>query len=464
MADKRERQRGSRANLPSCAYQPTAYSGLSREEILALRRQYLSPGLFTYYREPICVVEGHMQYVWDDTGKRYLDALAGIATVAVGHCHPAIADRACQQMRQLVHTTTIYLHPTIALFARELAQRMPTDSDLQVTYFANSGSEANDLATMMARLHTGKQHVLALRNGYHGGTQATMALTAIGTWKYPLQAPLEVAHSAPGYCYRCPFGLAYPSCDLKCARSIEDLITYETCGEVACFIAEAIQGVGGVVVPPPEYFQIVYEIVRKHGGLCIADEVQAGLGRTGSAFWGFENWNVTPDMVTTAKGIGNGAPLAACITTPDVAGEMTRRLHFNTFGGNPVSMTQGLAVLEILDEERMQANAREQGAYLRERFEAMAERFELIGEVRGMGLLIGIELVKDRTSKEPAEAEAFEILELARERGLLLGKSGLHSNVLRVTPPLCITRDDCVFLADCLEECFEVVCGGAAAD
>lgn len=447
----------SSLSLPPCDFRPPAYSGPGPEEILALRERYLSPGLFTYYREPLCVVAGHLQYVWDHTGRRYLDALAGIATITVGHCHPEVTRRAAEQLGHLVHTTTIYLHPTIALLARELARHMPADSGLGVTYFANSGSEANDLATMMARLHTGKGHVLALRNGYHGGTQATMALTAIGTWKYPISSPLQVAHSAPGYCYRCPFGLSYPSCDVKCARAIEEIIRYETSGEVACFIAEAIQGVGGVVIPPPEYFKIVYEIVRRYGGLCIADEVQVGLGRTGKHFWGFENWGVVPDMVTTAKGIGNGAPLAACITRAEIAGQMTRRLHFNTFGGNPVSVTQGLAVLEILERERLQANADAMGHHLMDRLRALMDKHASIGDLRGLGLIIGIELVDDRTTREPAGGKAAEVLELAKDRGLLLGKSGLHGNVLRITPPLCVTRADCDFIVDCLDECLTAV-------
>ncbi len=213
-------------------------------------------------------------------------------------------------MGRLQHTTTIYLHPTVAQFARKLAEHMPKGSGLSVSYFTNSGSEANEIAVLSSREFTGNVDVISLRNGYHGGTQAAMSLTAHGNWKFKTNPTLGVKHATPGYCYRCPYGLEYPSCDVKCARDVEDLIQYETPGEVACFIAEPIQGVGGVVTPPHEYFEIVYDIVRKHGGLCVADEVQTGFGRTGTAFWGFENWGVTPDLVTMAKGIGNGAPLA----------------------------------------------------------------------------------------------------------------------------------------------------------
>ncbi len=452
---------GTSVPLPVSDHTPTPYTGPGRDEILALRRQYLNPGILTYYKEPICIVEGHMQYLWDETGKQYLDGIAGIVTVSVGHCHPKITERVREQVGRLVHTTTIYLHPTIAQYARELASRMPSDSDLEVSYFTNSGSEANDLATLMARLHTGNHEVLTLRNGYHGGSPSGMALTAIGTWKYPVPSPPGVTHVPAGYCYRCPFGLSYPSCELKCAHSVEDVIRYETPGVVAAFIAEPIQGVGGAVVPPPEYFGIVYDIVRKYGGLCIADEVQTGFGRTGSHYWGFQNWGVVPDMVTMAKGIGNGAPLGACTTKSEIAMPMSERLHFNTFGGNPVSMVQALATLDIIDEEDIQQRARTIGGYLKDKLLALQDKHPLIGEVRGMGLMLGVELVKDRQTKEAATAETADVVEKAKDRGLLVGKGGLYGNVIRVKPPMCITKADCDFLVDCLDASLTEVAGTA---
>jgi alanine-glyoxylate transaminase/(R)-3-amino-2-methylpropionate-pyruvate transaminase len=329
---------------------------------------------------------------------------------------------------------------------------MPEGSGLSVSYFTNSGSEANEIAILSAREFTGFVDVISLRNGYHGGTQGVMSLTAQGTWKFRSNPSLGVKHATPGYCYRCPFGLEYPSCELKCARDVEDLIRYETSGDVACFIAEPIQGVGGAVTPPPEYFGIVYEIVRRHGGLCIADEVQTGFGRTGTAFWGFENWGVTPDLVTMAKGIGNGAPLGACVTRPEIARMMKNRIHFNTFGGNPVSMTQGLATLEVIDSEGIQQNALSVGRYLKDRLRELQESQPLIGEVRGKGLMLGVELVRDRQTKEPATSETADLLELCKDRGLLLGKGGLFGNTLRIKPPMCLTRDDADFLVACLDE------------
>lgn len=443
--------------LPVSSHKPAPYKGPSRDEVLALRRTYLTPGLLTLYKNPLLLVEGHMQYLWDETGRQYLDAFAGIVTVSVGHCHPKVAAKVTEQLGRLQHTTTIYLHPTIGQYGKKMAEHMPAGSELSVSYFTNSGSEANEIAILSAREFTGNTDVISLRNAYHGGTQAAMSLTAHGTWKFKSSPSIGVKNATPGYCYRCPYGLEYPSCDVKCARDVEQLIKYETPGEVACFIGEPIQGVGGAVTPPPEYFQIVYDIVRKHGGLCIADEVQTGFGRTGTKFWGFENWGVTPDMVTMAKGIGNGVPLGNCVTRPEIAKMMANRIHFNTYGGNPVSMTQGLATLEVIDEENIQQNARVVGDHLRGKLDELAEKHALIGEVRGMGLMLGVELVRDRVSKVPASTETADVLELCKERGLLIGKGGLFGNVLRIKPPMCITKPDADFLAACLDDALTVV-------
>ncbi|MCH7591509.1 MAG: aminotransferase class III-fold pyridoxal phosphate-dependent enzyme, partial [Planctomycetes bacterium] len=293
-----------------------------------------------------------------------------------------------------------------------------------------------------------------LREGYHGGTHTTMGLTALNTWKYPIPQGFGVKHATPGYCYRCPLGLKYPSCNVQCAREIESLIDGETGGKVAAFIAEPIQGAGGVIDPPPEYFKIIYDIVRAHGGLCIADEVQTGFGRLGTHFWGFEKYGVVPDIVVMAKGIGNGAPLAAVTTRMEIAECMKQKLHFNTFGGNPVSMIQGLTTLEIIDDENLQRNALEVGGYLKERLLDLQTSHSLIGDVRGSGLMLGVELVRDPVTKEPAGDEAAIVHEKAKNRGLLIGRGGAFGNVLRIKPPMCITRDDVDFLADTLDEVF----------
>jgi alanine-glyoxylate transaminase / (R)-3-amino-2-methylpropionate-pyruvate transaminase len=441
-----------RASLPIVDHQPASYTGPPKSEVLALRQQYLTPGLITYYRDPLLLVEGHMQYLWDERGTRYLDAFAGIVTVSVGHCHPHIVEKVREQVGKLQHVTTIYLHPTIGQFGKKLAEHFPDGSNLSMTYFTNSGSEANEIAILSAREFTGNSEVISLRNGYHGGTQATMGLTAHSNWKFKTNPTINVKNALAPYCYRCPYGLEFPSCGLKCAHDVENVVKYETSGQVACFIAESIQGVGGAVTPPPGYFEIVYDIIRKAGGLCIADEVQTGFGRTGGHFWGFENWGVTPDVVTMAKGIGNGVPLGACTTRPEIAAMMKNRIHFNTYGGNPISMTQGLATLEVIDRDNIQQNAKTVGEHLKGRLLELQERRPLIGEVRGMGLMLGVELVRDRKTKEPANTEAADVLEKAKERGLLLGKGGLFGNTIRLKPPMCLTKDDADFIVDCLDE------------
>ncbi len=443
-------QTTSHTELPVIDHAPAPYDGPSRDEVLALRHQYLSPGIITYYRDPLMVVEGHMQYVWDETGTRYLDAFAGIVTISVGHCHPKIVEKVREQTDRLQHTTTIYLHPAIVEFAEKLASKMP--NGLTRSYFTNSGSEANEIAVLSAREYTGNQGVVALRNGYHGGTSLPMSLTAQGTWKFKSNDSAHVHHTQAGYCYRCPYGMEYPSCDMKCAYDVKNVIEYDTPGEVACFIGEPIQGVGGAVTPPKEFFGIVYDIVREHGGICIADEVQGGFGRTGTHYWSHQHWGVVPDVVTMAKGIGNGAPLGAVTTTEPISEVMANRVHFNTFGGNPVSMTQGLATLEVIDEENIQQNALEVGTHLKQALHALEDKHSLIGEVRGLGLMLGMELVRDRQTKEPAKTETAEVMERMKDRHVLVGKGGLHGNTLRIKPPMCITKDDADYLVAMLDE------------
>ena len=437
--------------LPICDHKPAPYTGPSREETLALRQQYLTPGLVTYYKEPLMIVEGHMQYVWDEKGRQYLDAYAGVVTISVGHCHPHVVEKVREQVGKLQHITTLYVHPTIGQFGKKLIEHFPSNHKFSAVYFTNSGSEANEIAILSAREFTGNQEVISLRNCYHGGTSATMGLTAHSTWKFRANPTINVKNALVPYCYRCPYGLEYPSCGVKCAHDVENVIKYETSGQVAAFISEPIQGVGGVVTPPPEYLSIVYDIVRKYGGLCIADEVQAGFGRTGTKFWGHENWNVTPDIVTMAKGIGNGAPLAACVTRKDIGEMMKRRVHFNTYAGNPISMTQGLATVEVIDNEGIQQKAHDVGGYLKGKLTELQEKHKLIGEVRGMGLMLGAELVKDRKTKEPANAEANDIMEMCKDRGLIIGKGGLFGNTLRIKPPMCITKPDVDFLIETLD-------------
>jgi alanine-glyoxylate transaminase/(R)-3-amino-2-methylpropionate-pyruvate transaminase len=435
--------------MPACHHRPRPYAGPSREEVLALRQRYAHPAVFTFYRDPLMLVEGHMQYVFDETGRRYLDLFAGIATVACGHSHPVVVARIQEQAATLQHTSTIYLHPNLPRLAQRLAGLLPPGLD--VTYFVNSGSEANDLAVTMARLFTGNPDVIALRNAYHGGSPGTMGLTGVSTWKFPTQQSAGVHHAVCPDPYRSPFTGSPEAIASRSAEDIRDLIRHATTGRVAGFIAEPVQGVGGVTYGAPNYLAEAYTIVREHGGLCIADEVQTGFGRTGETFWGFQHFGVVPDIVTMAKGIGNGIPLAAVTTRREVAEALAQRLHFNTFGGNPVSTAAGLAVLDVIEQDHLQDNARVVGARLKRGLQRLAERHALVGDVRGLGLMLGVELVRNRTTKEPASTETLEALELLRELGLLVGKGGLAGNVLRIKPPLCITSQDADFAVDALD-------------
>jgi alanine-glyoxylate transaminase/(R)-3-amino-2-methylpropionate-pyruvate transaminase len=436
--------------LPPCDHRPRPYAGPSKDEVIALRKRHLNPTIFTYYSKPLMIVEGHMQYLYDETGRRYLDGFGGIVTVSVGHCHPKIVAAVNRQNEILQHTTTIYLNPVVAEYARDLAARMP--GDLKVCYFVNSGSEANDLAILMARAYTGNFDVVALRNCYHGGSMQTMGLTSHHTWKFNVPHSFGVHHAIFPDRLRGPYGYDDPEAGRKYADDVGNLIEFGTPGKIAAFIAESIQGVGGAVVFPDGYLQRAYEHARAAGGLCIADEVQAGFARTGSHYWGFETQGVIPDIVTMAKGIGNGAALAAVVTTPAIAQALTSRIHFNTFGGNPVNSTQGRAVLQVIDEDGIQENAARVGGRLKAAFLRLSEKHSIIGDVRGLGLMLGIELVKDRRGKEPAKAECMQVFETCRDLGLLIGKGGLHGNVLRIKPPMCLTEADADFLVEVLDE------------
>jgi alanine-glyoxylate transaminase / (R)-3-amino-2-methylpropionate-pyruvate transaminase len=438
--------------LPPTNHQPQKYAGPSATEVLAQRKQFMNPGIFLYYKSPLMVVEGSMQYVWDDTGKRYLDGLGGIVTVSVGHCHPHVVAAANKQNELLQHSTTIYLNPNVGAFAEKLASKMP--GDLKACYFVNSGSEANDLALLMARAYTQNFDLIALRNAYHGGNASGMGVTAHSTWKYNVPHSFGVHHALAPYQYRGPFGYDDADAGKKYANDVKEVIDYATPGKVAGFIAESIQGVGGFVEFPKGYLKQTYEYVRAAGGICIADEVQTGFGRTGTHFWGFETQDVIPDIVTMAKGIGNGAPLAAVVTTQKIAQSLVGKVHFNTFGGNPVVSAIGKAVLEVIEKENLQANAHKLGTHIHAGLAKLKEKHKIIGDVRGQGLMIGIEMVKDRATKVPAKEECAAVLEKARELGLLIGKGGLWGQTIRFAPPMCITQADADFLLEVLDESF----------
>jgi 4-aminobutyrate aminotransferase-like enzyme len=412
---------------------------MTKNEIILANKEFLFPSVFHYFREPLVVTRAKNQYVWDADGKQYLDFLGGIVTVSVGHCNDEINAKVHKQMDTLQHVSTVFANEPQAVLAKKIASMTP-GGKLTKSFFTNSGTEANETAILAARCYTGSTEIVALRHAYHGRSATAMTLTGQGAWRLgPAQAGVVHAHNA--YCYRCPLGLTYPDCEVKCAQDMEDLIRSSTNGRIAGFIGEPIQGVGGFITPPKEYFQIVEKIVRSHGGLFISDEVQTGWGRTGDKLFGIEQWGVTPDIITGAKGLGNGAPIGLTVARADVA-DSVKGLTISTFGGNPVTSTAAKAVLDYIEEHSLPRNCAETGAYLRSRLEELKEKHEIIGDVRGMGLLQAIELVEDRTSKTPATAATAMAMEAARDSGLLLGKGGMFGNVLRCSPPMNISRSD----------------------
>jgi 4-aminobutyrate aminotransferase-like enzyme len=412
---------------------------MNKEEILLAQKEFLFPAVFHYFKEPLVVSHAKDQYVWDADGNRYLDFFGGIVTVSVGHCNEQVNSKVHAQIDKLEHVSTVFANEPQVALARKLAQIAPNGA-LSKSFFTNSGTEANETAILAARCFTGSTEIVALRHSYHGRSAAAMGLTGQATWKLgPPQA--GVVHAVNAYCYRCPFGLEYPSCEVKCAQDMEQVIRTSTSGRIAALIAEPIQGVGGFITPPKEYFKIVTDIVRRYGGLFIADEVQTAWGRTGSKWFGIEHWGVQPDIITSAKGLGNGMPIGVTIARPEVADAM-KGFTISTFGGNPVATTAAKAVLDYIEEQNLLRNTEETGAYLRGKLLDLKDKYQIIGDVRGMGLLQAVELVEDRRTKAPATAATLQMMEAARENRIMIGRGGLYGNVLRLSPPMNIGRAD----------------------
>ncbi len=412
---------------------------MTRDEIILAGKEFLFPSVIHYFDEPLVLDHAKDQYVWDADGNQYLDFFGGIVTISVGHLNERVQAAVKGQLDKLHHVSTLFhTEPQVAL-AKKVASLTP-ERALTKSFFTNSGTEANETAVMLARVHTGHSEIVALRHGYHGRTSAGRAMTGQGIWRGTLPPHPGYIHAHNAYCYRCPFGLEYPSCELRCATDVKEQIETSTSGRVAGFIAEPIQGVGGFIVPPREYFQIVVDIIREHGGLFIADEVQTAWGRTGKWF-GIEHFGVTPDIITGAKGLANGFPIGMTTARPEVADSL-KFLTLSTFGGNPVATAAAKAVIDFVEEEDLLTNSVEVGAYLREKLEALQQRFPIIGDVRGMGLMQALELVKDPETKEPAPIETKQVLEAARRNQLLVGKGGLWGNVIRISPPMNISTAD----------------------
>jgi len=411
---------------------------MTKQEILLAQKEFLFPAVFHYYKDPLVIERAKDQFVWDADGNQYLDFFGGIVTVSVGHCNQQVNEKVHAQMDKLEHVSTVFLNEPQVALAQKLAQIAP--APLKKSFFTNSGTEANETAILAARCYTGSTEIIALRHSYHGRSAGMMGLTGQSTWKLGPPQP-GVVHAVNAYCYRCPFGLEYPSCDVKCAQDIEQVIRTSTSGRVAALIAEPIQGVGGFITPPKEYFKIVTDIVRNYGGIFIADEVQTAWGRTGGKWFGIEHWGVQPDIITSAKGLGNGMPIGVTIARPEVADAM-KGVTISTFGGNPVVTTAAKAVIDYIGEQNLLSSVETTGAYLKSKLIELQQKHQLIGDVRGMGLLVAIELVEDRATKAPATAATLRLMEAARENRIMVGRGGLYGNVLRLSPPMNIGRSD----------------------
>ena len=408
-----------------------------RDEILKKHKEFIFPSVANYYKEPLTIDHAEGCYVYDTEGNKFLDFFGGILTVSVGHCNPKVAARIEEQVRKLQHTSTLYPTENMVNLAEKLAQITP--GKLHKTFFTNSGTEADETAVFLAKHFTEHQEIVALRHGYSGRSLLAMTLTAHSGWRHGGTHVLGIKHAMNPYCYRCPLGLEYPSCEIKCAQDIEDLIMTTTSGRVAAFIAEPIQGVGGFITPPKEYFEVAVPIIKKYGGVFICDEVQTGFGRTGKRMFGIEHWGVEPDIMTGAKGMANGSPIGMTIARTDIADSFTG-LTISTFGGNPVTMAAALATIQVIEEEKLAENAHVVGGYLREGLETLQKKHPVIGDVRGMGLMQAIELVGEK--KTPNAEAVGKLFEETKKQGVLIGKGGLYNNVIRIAPPLNISKSE----------------------
>lgn len=429
----------------------------STEAIAQIRKKHFLKTATHYYEVPLQLVRARGCYVYDEEGREYLDAIGGIVCISAGHNHPRIKEKLKSMLDndEIQHTSMIYFNGHVADLAVALLKRAPNEIDR--VSFTNSGSEANELALMAARQATGESFVINLRHSYHGGTSGVLANCGLSTWRFRAQPVSHVASAVEPYCYRCPFQKKPDSCALECAKNVESTIQTCTNGKIAALIAEPVMGVGGFISPPKEYFEALVRIAHNYGGKYISDEVQTGVGRAGGAFYLSKELGIDADMITLAKGLGNGAPIGAVLMKSESSDALGDKFHFNTFGGDPYQAAQALATIEIIDDERLIERAHTMGAYLKEGLEELQKRHLLIGDVRGRGLLLGIELVSDRGTKAYARPQTLKLLEQCRKRGLLLGKGGYFGNVIRIAPPLSIDQAQCERIIQVLDESLSAV-------
>jgi 4-aminobutyrate aminotransferase-like enzyme len=429
---------------------------MTNDEILAARRRAIGRNVSIGYRRPVHLVRGAMQYLFDEEGRRYIDGYNNVPHV--GHCHPRIVEAAARQMRAL-NTNTRYLHENLARYAERLTATLP--EPLRVCFFVSSGSEANELALRLARARTRQRDLIVLDAAYHGNTTTLIDISPYkfngpgGAGRPPWVHVVPVPDVYRGtYRGRTPDFQAGAKYADAVARSLDE---WRADGRGLCgFIAESCPSVGGQIMLPPGYLAAVYHHVREAGGVCIADEVQTAYGRIGTHAYGFEQQDVVPDIVVLGKPIGNGHPIGAVVTTPEIAESFDNGMEFfSTFGGNTVSCAIGLAVLDVLEDERLQAHAERVGAHLLARLRPLVDRSRLVGDVRGSGLFIGVELVRDRDTLEPATTEASDVVNRLRDEGILIGTDGPHHNVLKIRPPMPFNTEDADVLASTLASLVE---------
>lgn len=413
--------------------------------IIDKKKKYIMPCLGHFYANPMELVKGSMQYLWDNNGKKYLDMYAGVSVMNCGHCNPEITAKVIEQVKTLQHVCNIYLTENFVNLAEMLARVTP--GDLQKSFFCSTGSEATEGALLLAAIYTRNSEIIALRHGLHGRTKLGMSVTGLEMWRTDTN-PVGGIHFAPNpNCYRCPLNKKYPECDLACANAVEDLIKTSTSGRPGAFIAETIQGNAGCIVPPKGYFKRVKEILAKYNTLLIIDEVQTGFARSGKMF-AIENYDVAPDIMCMAKALGNGAPISAFIATSKIADTYTRP-GASTLGGNPVSSAAGIGVLNYIEEHNLCQNAAKRGEELRAGLRELAKNHPVIGDVRGLGLMDGAEFI--HADGSPAPEILDKCLEELKDRGFIIGKNGEGRNVMAFQPPLVITSENVADTLNALE-------------
>ncbi len=430
--------------------------GEKTKALIERQSKVLFPAVHPYYGEHAIAIDyAKDQYIYDVEGGQYLDFFGGVLTVSIGHCNDEVTERVIEQFKQAQHTSTLYLTEIMIQVAEKLAAITP--GRLQMSYFTNSGTEANETAIMAARMYTGHPTVIALRHAYSGRSATAMSITAHGTWRLGGVQDGYIKHVRNPYVYRPPIeSMSAEEVVELCVRDLEETLATITDGRIAALIAEPIQGVGGFIAPPSEYFQRIVPLVKDAGGVFIADEVQTGWGRTGNKWFGIEQWGVEPDIMTFAKGMANGSPVGCTITTPEIA-EAVQGLTFSTFGGNPVTMTQALATIEYIEKYDLLTNAAERGAELRSRLEAMQGKHHFIGDVRGMGLMQALEIIVPDGNKTPDGDKATAIMSAAKRQGLLIGKGGLWGNTLRIAPHLNVSTEDIKLGCDLLDQALKTL-------